>query len=571
MKKAFRIIVGLTLLGAAVSCQQFKVDTQMSAEKFAANVKLSCDAQNSYSLSATNPQDIIFNVASNVPWTITGMPEWLYVTPSSSGASALIADVTVRAEANTGLEDRSATLTIKSDTYEARVYQITVNQSRKGKLFVLPICDDFSAAGGPLPFSIETNQSWEVRSDALWLTFSKSEGEPDPDGKPLIITATAAKSNVFSRTATVTVTSGDAQESFEVTQKAHFKITSIAEPFSSEGGSQTFTVKTDLEWSLSSEESWLTFDKTEGVGDGSAVQITATAAKNDSAVRSTTVTIQAGDMKESFIVEQKGLEFNIVVPEDPTVDRLGGEKIVEVNTTLDWTVEVEGEGFTAEKIDTRHFKVTATWNNRFAERNCIATVAGPGGIKDKVRLTQEANFNLENCELLADGSVKLDAAAGSRVYFKDNLRCVNMVLTMGDKHFGDKANFWVVGEVGSQFGSVALYNWLDIGTNTRIRSEGNMNATGSTSYYKSTSYSISKSQLDAMNIYEYGFKANEADASLLDMWFNIDGTEIKKHSGPNPFKADAAAYFNYFFGFYKTVSDGTWYVVKSCDLTVYED
>ena len=571
MKKAFRIITGLSVLAVALSCQQFRVDTQMSAEKFAANVKLSCDAQESYTVSAANPQDIIFNVTSNVPWTITGAPEWLKVTPSSSGASSLISDVTVKAGVNDTYEDRSATLTLKSDTYEARVYQITVSQSRLGKLFVLPVCDDYTAAGGPLPFTIETNQPWEVRSDALWLTFSKSEGDPDPEGKPIVITATADRSKVVSRTATVTVTSGDAQETFEVVQKAHFKVTGIAEAYPVAGGAQTLTIKTDLDWEVSSNDPWLTFDKTDGQGDGSAVVVTATAAANEGAVRSTTVKVTAGDITEEFQVEQKGIEFNIVVPEDPTVDRKGGEKLIEVNTTLDWTVAVEGAGFTAEKVDATHFKVVAAWNNTFGVRTCIATITGTGNVTDRTTLTQDTNFELENCELLADGSVKLDAAAGSRVYLKDNLRMVNMVLTMGDKHFCDKANFWVVGEVDSQFGNVALYNWLNLGTKTRIRTEGNMNATGATSYYKSTDYDITKAQLDAMEEYEYGFKTNEADATLLDMWFNVDGAEIQKHSGPNPFTADTDAYFTYYFGFYESVSDGTWYVVKTCDLTVYED
>lgn len=484
MKKAFRIIAGLSLLVAAVSCQQYKVDTQMSAEKFAANVKLSCDAQDSYTVSAANPQDIIFNVSSNVPWTITGAQEWLTVTPSSSGASSLISDVTVKAAVNTTLEDRSATLTVKSDTYEARVYQITVTQSKKGKFFVLPVCDEYIAAGGPLPFSIETNQPWEVRSDALWLTFSKSEGDPDPEGKPIIITATAA---------------------------------------ANEGG-----------------------------------------------MRSATVTVTSGDMTEEFEVTQKGVEFNIVVPADRTVNRKGGEKIIEVNTTLDWTVAVEGAGFTAEKVDATHFKVLAAWNNTFGVRTCIATITGTGNVTDRTTLTQDTNFELENCELLADGSVKLDAAAGSRVHFKDNFRMVDIVLTMGEKHFCDKANFWVIGNVASEYGSVALYNWLNLGTKTRIRTEGNMNATGDVSYYKSSDYTITKAQLDAMNVYEYGFKTNEADATLLDMWFNVDGTEIKKHSGPNPFTADTAADFTYYFGLYEPVSDGTWYVVKSCDITSYE-
>lgn len=569
MKKSLIIIASLSVLAVMASCQQFKVETQMSPEKFAALVKLNCDAQESYSLSAENPQAVIFNVTANVPWTITGATEWLSITPSSSGASSLISDITVTAQPNSSLEDRSTVLTIKSESYETATYTVTVTQSRKGKLFVLPIYKDFIAAGGDLSFSIETNQAWEVRSDALWLSFAKSSGEPDKDGKPLVVVAHAEPSDVLLRTAVVTVTSGEQTEQFEVSQKGHISVTPITEEFSGAGSTQTMTIKTDLPWSVSSDATWLSFDRQEGKGDGSAVEIKATAAANDGAVRKAVVTVVAGDSEQSFEVVQKGLEFNIVVPENPTIDRMGGEITVEVNTTLNWEVSADNAAFTVQKTDDTHFTVKAGINNVFAPRTCTLTVTAKGGVSDSIVLTQDTNFELENCEVLPDGSVKLDAAACSRVYLKDNMRCINLVLTMGEKNFCDKANFWVMGSVDSEFGNVALYNWLNLGTKTRIRTEGNMTATGGVSYYKSTDYSITKEQLAAMDVYEYGFKPNESDASQLDMWFRIDGTEIKSHTGPNPFAADESADFTYFFGLYEAVSDGTWYVVKSCDITVY--
>ena len=89
---------------AVASCQQFKIDTQMTPEKAAASIRMECSAVDVYNLPAQNPGSITFNVSSNTPWTIilSSGADWLNVTPSSSASSSLITDVVVTAQNNTG-------------------------------------------------------------------------------------------------------------------------------------------------------------------------------------------------------------------------------------------------------------------------------------------------------------------------------------------------------------------------------------------------------------------------------------------------------------------------------------
>ena len=114
-----------------------------------------------------------------------------------------------------------------------------------------------------------------------------------------------------------------------------------------------------------------------------------------------------------------------------------------------------------------------------------------------------------------------------------------------------------------------IYNQLSLGGNTRIRTDGNMADAAGTSAYKSSSYSITQDELNAMTTYEYGFKSNAEDPAQMDMWFKVDGTEKKAHTGGNPFFYDPVE-VSYYFGFYGTTSDGSNYVVKTCDITVNE-
>ena len=531
MKTITRIFASLSVLLAAAACQQFEIDTQVTPEQEYANLRLVCDAVDNYTFASTNADNVTFNVSANTPWTVTRSSgaDWCTVTPSSSSVSGLIADVVVSVADNNSGEDRSATLTVKGERVN-KYYTITINQSRKARLFVTPVSKDYAATGGPLSFTINTNKPWSVRSDVSWLKFSPENGQPDPDGRTITVVATAEPSDVMERVATVTVTAGDDEETFDVTQKGSFEMTAITGEFPGAGGSQALKLRTDLPWTVSADKDWITFDKESGAGSNAQTVI------------------------------------NIIAPADPTIDRKGGELLIEVDATKSWEPQTEVPGFSVEKVDDNHFKVVAGFNNIFAPRKGQVSIVAASGATDSIEITQDTNFTVQNGEVLEDGSVKLSGDQGTRVQFKDGLRCMTLVLTMGEKHFGDAGQLWVQGSIGS----VNIYNQLSLDGNTRIRTDGNMADEASSSAYKSTKYSITKDELNAMNTYEYGFKPNAEDPTQLDMWFKVDGTEKISHTGANPFYYNPAE-VNYYFGFYSATSDGSWYVVKSCDLTVNEE
>ena len=567
MKTITRIFATLCVLGAAAACQQYEIDTQMTPEKEYANLRLVCDALTTYSVPASRPDNITFNVSSNSPWTVTrsGGADWVTVTPASSSASSLVSDVVVSFADNDSGEDRSATLTVAAERI-SKYYTVTITQSKKGRLYVTPVAQDFSAAGGPLTFTINTNVPWEVRSDVSWLHFSPEKGNPDPDGRTMTITATADPSDVLERVATVTVVAGDDEESFDITQTGSCEITEISGEFPGAGGTQALKIRTDLPWTVSSDKDWISFDKEEGQGDGKQTIINVTAAPNDDAARKAVITIRVAGADYTFEVHQTGAAFNIVPPDDPTLPIAGGELLIEVNASKSWEPQTDVPGFTVTKVDDSHFKVVAAMNNRFAPRVGAVSIVSPSGATDSVELTQDTAFDVQNGEVLEDGSVKLSGDKGTRVYLKDGLRCMTITLTLGEKGFGDAGQLWVQGAIGS----VNIYNQLSLGGNTRIRTDGNMADEAATSAYKSSTYSISKAELNAMTTYEYGLKPNAEDPKLLDMWFKVDGAEKKSHTGNNPFYYSPDL-VNYYFGFYSATSDGSWYVVQSADITVNEE
>jgi hypothetical protein len=564
MKTITRIFATLCVLGAAAACQQYEIDTQMTPEKEYANLRLVCDALTTYTVSASRPDNITFNVSSNSPWTVTrsGGADWCTVTPSSSSASSLVSDVVVSCADNDTGEDRSATLTIQAERI-SKYYTVTITQSKKGHLYVTPVAKDYAASGGPLSFTINTNVPWEIRTDVSWLHFDPERGNPDPDGRTLTIVATADASDVLERVATVTVVAGDDEETFDVTQKGNFEMTEISGEFPGNGGSQVLKIRTDLPWTVSADKDWITFDKEEGAGDGKLTVVTVTAKPNEDVARKAVITVRVAGQDYPFEVRQGGASFNIVAPADPTIDRLGGELLVEVNASKSWEPQTDVPGFTVTKVDDSHFKVVAGYNNLFAPRKGAVSIVSPTGATDSIEITQDVNFSFDgHYEILADGSVKVYVDQKTRVTLIDPARYVSFVLTMGEVSFDDKAEF-VLNTHDANGGEMQCQIRLGAGKN-RLRTNG-----GATEYNTAT-IGITKDELNAMTEYRMDFRPNAEEAGKIDLEFFYNGASKAKMTSKDPFAGNDAT-CHYFFGCEDAASgSATWYIVKSCDVTFIE-
>ena len=464
--KTTSFIKGLAIAAAAMffgSCQQLYIETQPEVE-----IKMTTDARESYTLSGTNPQPATFSIGSTTPWEITGYEaaEWLSVKPASSALSSLSADVTITAVPNDTYESRSATLTLKGEGID-KVWTIEVIQGMKSKFFVQPITEEFEGGESSLPFTIETNLAWEVRS----------------------------------------------------------------------------------------ADAWLTFDKTSGVGTGAIETITATAAANPGIERTTTVTVTAGAETETFTVRQGGMTLEFITTELEMINYAGGEALLDVEASVDWTVTSSAEWLTVEKVDSQ-VKATATANSAFAPRTAVVTISG-FGITAEFEVTQDSPYELENAEILEDGSVKLDGAAGARINIKEGLRYFTAVLSVKEISFGEKGQFWFFSETDGDFG-----NWMTVGK-FRLRTNN-----GSVSNYDNTYYddNMSVEFLNTMTKYEFTVTPDAETPGNGKFLFTVNDTTIESHSWASPFAGNDTT-FEWYFGFNSATSDGTYYIIDSCTIT----
>ena len=413
----------------------------------------------------------------------------------------------------------------------------------------------------PATFSIGSTTPWEITGyeSAEWLTVKPASSTLSSLSADVTLTV-VPNETYEARTATLTLKGEgiDKVWTIQINQgmKSKFFVQPISGEFEGAGSSLTFGIETNLAWEVRSADAWLTFDKTSGTGTGAVETITATAAENPGVERTTTVTVTAGAETETFTVLQKGgktLEF--VPVELEMISYAGGEVLLDVNASMDWTVTSSAEWLTVEKVGAQ-VKATAPASNAFAARTAVVTIAGDG-LTAEVEVAQDTPFELKNAEVLEDGSVKLDGANGARINIKEGLRYFNAYISVKEIYFGSEGQFWFFSETDGDFG-----NWMSVGK-LRLRTNN-----GAVSNYANTVYTddLSTETMSATTKYEFTVTPDAETPGNGKFIFAVDNFTVESHSWASPF-AGTETTFNWWFGFYSSVSDGSYYVIDSCTIT----
>ena len=413
----------------------------------------------------------------------------------------------------------------------------------------------------PATFSIGATTPWEITGyeAAEWLTVKPASSALSSLSAD--VTLTAVPNETYEQRSVTLTLKGEGIDkvwTIQVTQgmKSKFFVQPITEEFEGGESSLPFTIETNLAWEVRAADAWLTFDKTSGTGTGAIETIVATAAENPGTERTTTVTVTAGAETETFTVLQKGgktLEF--VPVELEMISYAGGELLLDVNASMDWTVTSSAEWLTVEKVGAQ-VKATAGASNAFAARTAVVTIAGDG-LTAEVEVSQDTPFELKNAEVLEDGSVKLDGANGARINIKEGLRYFTAHIAVKEIAFNDAGQFWFFSETDGDFG-----NWMSVGK-LRLRTNN-----GSVSNYDNTVYTdeLSTETMSATTKYDFTVTPDAETPGNGKFIFEVDNFTKESHSWASPF-AGTETTFNWWFGFYSAVSDGSYYVIESVEIT----
>jgi len=258
-------------------------------------------------LSASQNNSSYFNIASNVNWVIEKNQDWITIDRLQGYGSGRI---NIQATENTSTAKRTASITVKcSDTYYKTI-NITQNGAASN-LTVYPSNLNFGYNESISSIYLESNTHWKIQSDRTWLTISPMEG----NGNSSVVITASQNTSYNSRTATITIIGEgiNSNKIIYVTQNALPHL--IASPQSltlnsSEGSNGNLLVSSNLNWTASVDQNWLTLSKSSGFGSSSII-LTASA-NNEKSDRIATVTFSAtGIDSKTVTVTQNALSTNV--------------------------------------------------------------------------------------------------------------------------------------------------------------------------------------------------------------------------------------------------------------------
>ncbi|MGC9341281.1 MAG: BACON domain-containing protein, partial [Bacteroidales bacterium] len=196
-----------------------------------------------------------FNVDANVGWSVTDDADWLTATKTDGST------ITVTYDQNTSTSERTAHITATGTGGVSET--VTVTQIPSPFISVSPSNRDVNALSGSTTFSVNTLGDWTVTDDATWLTATKS------DDSTISVTYDQ-NTSTSGRTAKITVTEtsgmiGPAEAT--VTQAGatpYLDVSPNSQNVGVEAGSTTFSVSTNVEWSVTDDADWLSANRTHG-------------------------------------------------------------------------------------------------------------------------------------------------------------------------------------------------------------------------------------------------------------------------------------------------------------------
>ncbi len=229
----------------------------------------------------------------------TSNANWLTITEAYSASKDGKAWVSFVVDKNLSDIARTATVTICTG---ARDCQTTITQ-QGAAMVITEVTSEFSATGGAGSMIVETSvEGLEATSDSEWLTIGAIEGS--------VVNYTAAVNATASeRTAVVTLTLGTVSRVVNIKQSgATLTIVESKLDFENGGGKGEILLETTFpEVTVEENADWLTIDT------NSTQKITYTVAQNTTTQpRNTTITIVAGEIRETLTISQKCASLTVV-------------------------------------------------------------------------------------------------------------------------------------------------------------------------------------------------------------------------------------------------------------------
>lgn len=293
------------------------------------------------SLAAQAGATATLQISSNISWAIQNVPEWLQVSPQTGNGNAAIT-ITALTE-NELLTERIGQLKINNLLTGSETIEITQAAST-GKLKVTgsPVMLESSEDSRDI-INIVGNIGWTIENFTEWLSVSAKSGHGNAE---IIISALSANPNIGGRTGIFTIfgANGAVYDVYVMQMGAGMKF-EIANPsltLSSElGAKATFTIQSNIDFSITGIPDWLSLSKVKGNGNET---ITVTTLSENTAldVRNATLFVNnwvTGITAVTVMQAGANMKFSVGTTRIELASKAQSTGEFQINGNVEWTIE----------------------------------------------------------------------------------------------------------------------------------------------------------------------------------------------------------------------------------------
>ena len=362
----------------------------------------------SFDADQSEPKSQTFNIRSNTAWTIVSDATWLtFSTTKGEGDQT----ITVTADNYTETSrSRTAAITIKSDKDSnlKQTIMVTQNAATFNPSFSLSESSfSFDEKGGQKTFIVDSNMKWTVSSNLSWASCSPATGEnkgyvtvtvaPNTDSSTRSATITVKASNGDTRQISITQT-GSTPETLTLVVETTTMTFNADQDYPNEQP-QTFRVRSNTSWSITTSESWLSVSPTKGQNNED-IKVVATTYRDSSRDRQAIITITAdknSSLKRTIAITQKAAIFNTEFKLSETslsFGSAGGSQTFVIDSNIKWTVSADKDWFRVTPPSGEgkgSINVQVDRNTSTTSREGTVTVKAENGAVAQVKITQQGS------------------------------------------------------------------------------------------------------------------------------------------------------------------------------------
>lgn len=392
------------------------------------------------------------SVAANTSWSVSSNQSWLTITSDLNGNNN--GSVSFNYSANESINARSATITITIVGLNSKTITVT-QQGKSLSLLITPSGEKSATAqSGTGSINVVSNVSWTANSNQNWLTISS--GTTGNNNSTVSYNYLANETTV-SRTALITISgNGVNPQTLSIIQggkTANLTISpSGSSTINSISSSGSISVTSNVDWSASSNQSWLTITSgSNGKNDGVISYTYST--NSNSTSRSATITVTGnGATTQTLTFNQSGQEPEITFnPTSPiNASSTAGEARVLISSNANWEAATTDNWLTifpsAGVANTPIYStIYYSENNTNASRTGYITFAINGVAKTTIEVIQKTANQI---------SISLDATGVSHLFwpfYNKNTSLKNPISSY------EKMNGWRIAEGSAAHTGKELY------------------------------------------------------------------------------------------------------------------